>query len=494
MGNFITDDNGNGVDSDPDGDDIFVAEVNGDAANIGAPIAGSTGGVFTVNADGSYSFDANGDFEYIDVGETRDTTIAYLVSDGEGGTDLATVTVTVEGSNDAPTLVPGGDIPAQTGDDSDALTPLDVSGAFTDIDGEELTFTSPDIPAWMSIDPVTGIITGTPPADASQGGPNSDGVYTVTIVATDPDGESVETTVTYTITNPPPVAMDDVEVTDENTVLSDSVLSDNGNGNGADVDPDGDVLMVTQVNGTDIVPSAVITLPSGALLTMNADGSYEYDPNGQYEGLDGGETATDSFTYQISDGEGGFDTATVNLTIEGVNDAPNIVNPNDPTNPPVDPNMVIPAQMGDDSSTLTDLDVSPFFDDDDGEDLTFSSPDIPTWMMIDPVTGVITGTPPADASQGGPNSDGVYVVTIVATDPDGETVETQVTYTITNPAPIAENDSYSTAEDTPLMVNILDNDSDPDGDDIVVDMVALPDGTIVPVGVATDIPEGYING
>ena len=489
-GNLMSDDNGNGVDSDPDGDVLMVAEVNGDAANLGAPIAGSTGGLFTVNADGSYSFDANGDFGDLDVGETRTTTITYLVSDGEGGTDLATVTVTVQGANDAPTLVPGGDIPAQEAEDSDTLTPLDVSGAFTDIDGEDLTFTSPDIPSWMSIDPVTGVITGTPPADASQGGPNGDGVYTVTIVATDLDGESVETTVTYTITNPPPVAIDDVEITDENTILSDSVLTDNGNG--ADIDPDGDVLVITQVNGVDIVPGAVITLPSGALLTMNADGSYDYDPNGQYEGLDIGETATDSFTYQISDGEGGFSTATVNLTIEGVNDAPIIVNPNDPANPPADPNMVIPAQTGDDSSELTDLDVSPFFGDVDGEDLTFSSPDIPAWMMIDPVTGIITGTPPADASQGGPNGDGVYVVTIVATDPDGTTVETQVTYTITNPAPVAENDNFTTAEDTPLSVNILDNDSDPDGDVLVVDMVALPDGTIIPVGVATEIPEGTL--
>ena len=162
---------------------------------------------------------------------------------------------------------------------------------------------------------------------------------------------------TYTISNPPPVAMDDVEVTDENTVLSDSVLTDNGNG--ADVDPDGDILMVTQVNGTDIVPGAVITLPSGALLTMNADGSYDYDPNGQYEGLDVGEIAMDSFTYQISDGEGGFSTATVNLTIEGVNDAPIVVNPADPGTPPVDPNMVIPAQMGDDSSCLLYTSPSP---------------------------------------------------------------------------------------------------------------------------------------
>jgi len=191
----------------------LVDRVNGDATNIGASVAGSDGGLFTVNSDGSYSFDANGEFEDLDVGETRETTITYTLSDVEGGTDVATVTVTVEGSNDTPVLVNGGNIPAQMADDSVDLMPLDVTGFFDDVDGEDLTFTSPDTPSWMNIDPVTGVITGTPPADASQGGPNNDGVYEVTIVATDPDGESVETTVTYTITNPPPVAMDDVEVT-----------------------------------------------------------------------------------------------------------------------------------------------------------------------------------------------------------------------------------------------------------------------------------------
>ena len=113
--------------------------------------------------------------------------------------------------------------------------------------------------------------------------------------------------------------------------------------------------------------------------------------------MDVGETAETTITYQVSDGEGGFDTATVTITVTGENDAPIIVDPNDPNNP----NPVIPAQTGDDSAALTDLDVSPFFDDVDGEGLTFSSPDIPAWMTIDPVTGVISGTPPADASQGG---------------------------------------------------------------------------------------------
>ena len=59
---------------------------------------------------------------------------------------------------------------------------------------------------------------------------------------------------------------------------------------------DGDTLTVTQVNGTAVNGGAVIALPSGALLTMNADGSYSYNPNGAFDSLGEGDTATDSFT------------------------------------------------------------------------------------------------------------------------------------------------------------------------------------------------------
>ena len=43
-----------------------------------------------------------------------------------------------------------------------------------------------------------------------------------------------------------------------------------------------------------------------------------YDPNGQFENLAVGETAIDTFTYTVTDGNGGTDVATVNVTITGV--------------------------------------------------------------------------------------------------------------------------------------------------------------------------------
>jgi large repetitive protein len=64
---------------------------------VGTAVAGSTGGLFTVNSDGTVTFDPNGEFEDLAVGETATTTVSYTISDGQGGTDTATITVTVTG-------------------------------------------------------------------------------------------------------------------------------------------------------------------------------------------------------------------------------------------------------------------------------------------------------------------------------------------------------------------------------------------------------------
>ena len=560
-------------DSDPDGDALIVSEVGGAAGNVGTSVAGSDGGLFTIDANGDIEFDPNGEFEALDVGETATTTITYQISDGEGGTDTATVTMTVQGTNDASVVT--GTLTPQTGTDGAAQLPFDASTVFSDPDGESLAFTSPDLPAWMSINPATGVITGTPPADASQGGTNGDGEYVVTVVATDPDGEMVSTTVSYTFTNPAPVvdtatgpqvgvdgeavsitpdfvdpdgdtltysaaglpaglsidpatgeitgtleadasqlgpnidgiypititaidgeggsvtdtfdltvtnpapdAVDDSFSTSEDTQITGSVFDDNGNG--VDVDPDGDVITVSEVDGDPALVGAPVAGDMGGVFTINPDGSYTFDTNGEFEGLDVGETATTSVTYQISDGEGGFDTATIDVEVTGENDAPILIDPSDPNNP----NPVIPHQRGDDSFALTDFDVSDYFAEPDGELNLYNIENAPSWLSIDNFTGVISGTPPLDASQGGPNSDGVYPITIVVTDFDGAETRVVVDYVIANPAPTATDDDFMAAEDGPAISGNLispgisgnlisdDNgngvDSDPDGDMLFV--------------------------
>lgn len=116
--------------------------------------------------------------------------------------------------------------------------------------------------------------------------------------------------------NSSPDAVDDDVATDEDTTLNGDVLADNSNG--VDSDADGDPLTVTAVDGNPGNVGVQVTLGSGALLTVNAGGTFTYDPNGQYDSLAAGESTTDAFTYTIDDGNGGTDTATVTVTIAGV--------------------------------------------------------------------------------------------------------------------------------------------------------------------------------
>jgi VCBS repeat-containing protein len=106
---------------------------------------------------------------------------------------------------------------------------------------------------------------------------------------------------------------------------------------GSDVDGggDSDVLTVATLNGSTVVPGATITLPSGAHLVMQANGSYSYDPNGVFAALTAVQTAVDTFTYTISDGQGGTASATATIIIQGQNDNPLAVTDLNTTRPQV---------------------------------------------------------------------------------------------------------------------------------------------------------------
>lgn len=102
--------------------------------------------------------------------------------------------------------------------------------------------------------------------------------------------------------------------TDENTVITLDVL-------GNDSDPDaGDRITITAIEGENVSLGNLITLDSEATVTVNGDGTFNYNPNGAFEDLDDGETDTDTFTYTVSDGNGGADNAEVTITINGETD------------------------------------------------------------------------------------------------------------------------------------------------------------------------------
>ncbi|MCV0427154.1 MAG: cadherin-like domain-containing protein [Roseibium sp.] len=311
-------------DSDANGDPLTVVQVNGVTASVGQQIRLSSGALLTVNANGTFDYDPNGAFDGLDDGQSDEDSFTYRISDGEGGVDDATVTIDISGATDnvAPVAVNDSYNVAEDGtvagnllnNDSDGnndpLTVVQVNGVAASV-GQQITLSSGALltvnaNGTFDYDP-NGAFNG---LNDGQGDEDS---FTYRI--SDGEGGFDDATVTIDINgvsgNAAPVAVGDNYNVDEDGTVSGNLLNN-------DSDADNDPLTIVQVNGVATSVGQQITLSSGALLTVNANGTFDYDPNGAFDGLNDEQSDQDSFTYRISDGEGGFDDATVTIDIDGI--------------------------------------------------------------------------------------------------------------------------------------------------------------------------------
>ncbi|SFJ89220.1 N,N-dimethylformamidase beta subunit family domain-containing protein [Caulobacter sp. UNC279MFTsu5.1] len=288
-------------DTDGDGDTLTVSAVR-NAVNGTAGFDAATG---TVTFTPSTGFVGTASFEYV-------------VIDGFGGSAAATVTVNVTppASNAPPTVSP---INAGTSNEDAPSVNIDLLATATDPEGQplsvqNLTVTSSNASRAVvfSLLP-SGVLSLSPSQfnDLAQGAFEtltasyrvSDGVSTTPNTATlRMDGR-----------NDAPVAGDDAFTTGEAVVLTGNVIT---NLAGLDRDPDGNALSVVALNGGAGGVGTATLLASGARLTLNASGAFTYDPNGAFDTLASGQTATDSFAYTVSDGLVS-DIAVVTITING---------------------------------------------------------------------------------------------------------------------------------------------------------------------------------
>ncbi len=134
----------------------------------------------------------------------------------------------------------------------------------------------------------------TPVADAQR-----DAVLTLVAEYT-PDTTTIGTEEPSESINNPPVAVDDLASTDQNVALNLLVLSN-------DYDPDGDPLTIIVVDGTT-AQGGTATIHDNGTPTNPSDDYIVYVPRTNFIG-------TDTFTYTISDGHAGSDTATVTVEV-----------------------------------------------------------------------------------------------------------------------------------------------------------------------------------
>lgn len=220
------------------------------------------------------------------VGQTMPTTGTVLKYAAPGATPTTLGTISL-----AVTSVESFGPPTATDDtitlDEDGTVVISVltNDSVTDA-GQSLTVTAVSDPAKgnATINP-NGTITYTPDANA-----NGQDSFTYTVVDANGDFDTATVTVTVTPVNDAPDAVNDTARAPRNGAVTITVRAN-------DTDVDGDTITVTEV-GAAAKGSAVV----------NGNSTVTYTPNPGYVG-------PDSFTYTISDGKGGTDTATVNVTV-----------------------------------------------------------------------------------------------------------------------------------------------------------------------------------
>ncbi len=237
------------------------------------------------------------------------------------------------------------------------------------------------------------------------------------------------------------------------------------------VDEDSELTVAAQdgtlANDSSFGPitAALVSPPSSGTLVFNADGSFNYLPTANFNGVD-------QFTYEATNTVGTTGPVTVNLTVNSVNDLP----------------------TADDKSVIVDEDSSMGITlsgtDDDGSELTY--------VRGTPSHGTLTGTGASLTYTPFPNYNGPDSFTYVTNDLTADSAPATVSITVSSVSdlPVANSDTSETRDNLAVSIPVLANDTDGDGDTLTIASVTSPSkGTAtVSGGSVTYTPNPYSGG
>ena len=230
--------------------------------------------------------------------------------------------------------------------------------------------------------------------------------------------------------NDPPVAIDDAASTAEDTAVTMDVVAN-------DSDPDGNLDPASANTGC-----TECSEPDNGNLVNNGDGSFEYTPDFGFNG-------PVNFMYEVCDSDGLCDTAEVNITVTPSNDPP--VANDDGVSTAEDTGVMINVSVND---TDPDGNLDPA-----SVNTVCSTCEVPSnGDLVNRGDGSFEYTP--NPNYNGPES---FVYEICDTFGACDTALVIITVDPVNDQPVANDDAASTAEDTAVTMDVVANDSDPDG-------------------------------
>lgn len=364
-------------------------------------------GALTLNADGSYKFVPVADWN------GAVPVVTYNISDGHiGGTASSTLTLVVTEVVDI----------VDDSSSTHAGVPVTIDVLANDNfenGGRQITATSNGAFGTTTI--VNGKVVYTP--IAGYVGRDS---FTYTVTS---GGINETATVTVDMTNTPPVANPDTSTTPEDSTASGNVLANDTDADNADKN----ALTVTgfTVNGTQYAPGSTLTLVGMGVLTVQADGRWNFVPVADWNGT------LPLVSYQMSDGNtGGISSASLSITIAPVQDAFNDL-----------------ISVNGNSSVTSDVLANDTFTNSDKTIVAITQGNHGTVSIEN---GQITYTP--NIGYVGADS---YTYTVLS----GGILETAtVAVRVADLVPIVNPEAVITPENTPISGNVLTNDSDPNGD------------------------------
>jgi len=256
---------------------------------ISSPSVPANQGSVTI-VDGKLVFNPAVDFN-------GEAVITYTAEDGNGNSDTATVTVTVTSSGVSNTAPVAEDDTGATVEDT-AVT-LDVVDNDSDVDGDTLTVTNPVLESGQGTVSISNNTLIFVPADNF----NGEAIITYSIEDGNGGSDTARVTVSVSAVEDSPVANDSTATVEEDGSVIIDVLA-----NAAD--PDGDPLTIV---------SASVPASQGSVSIV--DGKLVFTPAENFNG-----EAT--ITYTIEDDKGNSDSAVVSVTVNSVQDAPVVNNPN----------------------------------------------------------------------------------------------------------------------------------------------------------------------